>query len=117
LESLGTAIDQKSCHSFLTFGRVVDLVDHGIDPASSFHVVKSCNDDLELAEILFIKLLDWICVSIDRDTLDTILYKFGCHMGLVLADILASEEELAVQVRQINLIQVNYVNAFEAREG
>ncbi len=38
-------------------------------------------------------------------------------MRLVLAYILASEEELPIQVRQVDLVKVYNVNVFEAREG
>lgn len=98
LESLCAAIDKERGHSLFSQGHVIDLVHHGVDPSARFDIVKSGNDDLELAEKVLVKLLNRVRVRRYVDALDSLLDEFCCYVGLVLAHILFPEEELSVQV-------------------
>ena len=71
-------------------------MDHGVDPASGLHIVKSSNDDLELTEEVLIKLLHEISVGSDDHTFDPLHHESSGNMGLVRTDISATEQELSV---------------------
>ena len=90
---------------------------HGVDPASRFYVVKSSDDDLELPEEIFIKLLHWISVCINFTPFNTIHNELGRYVRLVLINICAAEQKLSVQVCQVDLIQVNHIDIFDSRES
>ena len=92
-------------------------MNHGVDPASGLHVVKSSNDDLELTEEVFIKLLHEISMGRDDHTFNSLHYESSGDMGLVRTHVSFAEQELSVQVGDIDLIQINHVNVLDAREG
>ena len=90
---------------------------HGVDPASRLYVIKSSDDDLELPEEIFIKLLYWISVSFNFTPFNTIHDELGRYVRLVLINICAAEQKLSVQVCQVDLIQVNHIDIFYSRES
>ena len=71
-------------------------MNHGVDPASGLHVVKSSNDDLELTEEVFIKLLHEISVWRDDYAFDSLHNESSGDMGLVRSNISFTEQELSV---------------------
>lgn len=72
---------------------------------------------MELAEKIFVELLDKICVIVDLAALDAAHHEIRRNLCLVLAHVSASEQELAVEVGHVNLVEVDYVNVLDARES
>lgn len=116
LEALSATIDQETAH-FVLGARLVKRVYHRVNPAASLDIVKTSNDHLELAEEIFLELLHRLGVPIDVDPGAAALHKLSSHFGLELADIVLAEEELAVEVGEIDFVQVDHVNVLDARHG
>ena len=122
LEAFSASIDQEASNTTISFFScyffgVIDLMHHGVDPASRLYVIKSSDDDLELPEEIFIKLLYWISVCFNFTPFNTIHDELGRYVRLVLINICAAEQKLSVQVCQVDLIQVNHIDIFYSRES
>ena len=62
------------------------------------------NDDAKLPEKLLIELLYRISMSIDSNSWASLHDKSSGHVGFVLIDISASEQELSIEVGNIDLV-------------
>lgn len=90
---------------------------HLIEPPPRLHIIKPSNNHRELPIEAPWFVLDFACVRDDFDSLYPLHYELGCDFGLVSADVLVPEEELAVEVGEVDGVEVDYVDLGEAREG
>ena len=75
-----------------------------VQPSSCFHIVKTSNNYLKLRVKIHFKLLDFSGVVIDLNSWTALHYKLSSNLGLVLAHIFLSKEELPVKVGNIDSI-------------
>ena len=71
-------------------------MNHRVDPAASLHVVESSNYDLELAEEVFVELLNGLYMRIYLHSLDALHHESCCYCGLILANVGLAEQELPI---------------------
>eukprot|EP00355_Strombidium_rassoulzadegani_P000180 CAMPEP_0168609554 /NCGR_PEP_ID=MMETSP0449_2-20121227/1274_1 /TAXON_ID=1082188 /ORGANISM="Strombidium rassoulzadegani, Strain ras09" /LENGTH=96 /DNA_ID=CAMNT_0008649717 /DNA_START=828 /DNA_END=1118 /DNA_ORIENTATION=- len=84
---------------------------HGlVHPPPRVDVVQPCDDDLELLVKICGHLLDHAGVVFDLGTGDSLHDELGGNFGLELVHILLSEEELAIEVGQVDLVHVDHGN-------
>ena len=74
----------------------------GIQPSSRFNIVKTSNNNLELRVESYVEFLNFGCVVINLYSMTAFHYELGSNLGLVLANIFLSKEELPVKVCDIN---------------
>ena len=74
----------------------------GIQPSSRFNIVKTSNNNLELRVESSVEFLNFGCVVINLYSRTAFHYELGSNLGLVLANIFFSKEELPVKVCDIN---------------
>ena len=91
LEALSATINEERCDTLLAFGWVINLMHHGVDPAACLNIIKACNDNLELSEEVFVKVLNRVCVWCNGHSLYAVHDELGSDMRLELANVIASE--------------------------
>ena len=64
---------------------------HGVDPAACLNIIKACNDNLELSEEVFVKVLNRVCVRCYGHSLNAVHDELSSDMRLELTNVIASE--------------------------
>lgn len=97
METLSTSIDQEAVHLwFVILVELNHLMNHGVDPSASLHVIKSCNNDVKLLIKILGEILNRIGVIFDFDTWAAFHHELSSHFGFVLFHVFFAEQELAI---------------------
>ena len=66
-------------------------MNHGVDPSACLNIIKACNDNLELSEEFFVKVLNRVSMGRYGYALYAIHDELGCYMRLILTNVIAAE--------------------------
>ena len=91
LKALSASIYKERWDTFLAFGWVVYLMNHWVDPTACFNIIKACNNNLELSEEFFVKVLNRVCMGRYGHPLYAIHDELGSYMRLILTNVIAAE--------------------------
>ncbi|GJC80254.1 hypothetical protein ColLi_03092 [Colletotrichum liriopes] len=79
-----------------------DLNERRVDPPAGFDAVQAANNELELLVEVVVKILNGAVMGCNIDAFDAAHNKLGGDLGLGLAYVGLSKEELSVEVRDID---------------
>ena len=91
LEALSATINEERCDTLLAISWVINLMHHGVDPAACLNIIKACNDNLELSEEVFVKVLNRVCVWCYGHSLYAVHDELGCDMRFELTNVITPE--------------------------
>ena len=66
-------------------------MNHGVDPSACLNIIKACNDNLELSEEFFVKVLNRVCMWRYGYSLYSVHDELGSNVRLVLTNVIAAE--------------------------
>lgn len=116
-EILGSTINQEplgALHDIAIIIELHELMYEFVEPPPRLHIVQASNNDGELAVEAAWLVLDLALVGDDLHTAYPFHHEISGHFGFVPADVLLAEQELAVQVCEVDCVQVDYVDLVEA---
>jgi len=118
VEAFSASIDEVGANfGFSVCIELDQTVDHRVQPSARLHIVDTTNDNLELFEEVLIELLNVLRQPFNLDTGASFLDNLSSDLSLEPANVLHSEQELAIQVGQINRVHINASNVPDAAQG
>jgi hypothetical protein len=120
LEAFGSAVDQDSGSFWVRlpiFISVHNLMHGPVDPPAGLDIIKPSNNDIKVLKELKGVVLNRLSAVGDFDSWTPVHDELRSDLRFVLVNILHAEQELSVQVRQVNLVQVDHVDVLNATQG
>lgn len=120
LEALRAAVDERD-DGVLQRGTGLVVFDeteeHGVEPAAGVDGVQTCDDEVELLVEALVEVHDVCVIRDDIDARDAGVDKVCGDGGFGLAYVGGAEEELAVEVCEVDCVEVDEMDVPEAGEG